>query len=66
MNGSCVYFLGAGASVGAGVPVTDKLLVKILRRLDQTGEQSLLREFCKIFDFRTIREGERPPVVEAM
>lgn len=72
MNGSCVYFLGAGASVGAGVPITEQLLERVLagirrsKRGDRTKPQTRLLEFCETFDLGQADEGERPPIVEAI
>ncbi len=60
-----VYFLGAGASADAGVPVTGQLLSKIIQR-SQRKRRSLHR-FISDLGFLPRQDGaNRPPIVDVI
>jgi len=52
---STVYFLGAGASADAGVPLTDDLLRGIVRRIKAREERRTLLRFIDTFGFLRVR-----------
>jgi len=58
-----VYFLGAGASADAGVPLTKALLTKIRKNIKG---RSYLNRFIQEFGFLDNQSTGRPPIAEAI
>ena len=61
---STVYFLGAGASADAGVPLTNILLRKIANRIRR--RKGVLSTFIKAFGFLKADSSGRPPIVDVI
>ncbi len=60
-----VYFLGAGASADAGVPVTGKLLSKIMQH--SPSKRKALHKFISVLGFLQKQGGDnRPPIVDVI
>ena len=57
MASSTVYFLGAGTSAEAGIPLTGSLLKQVVTRAE-TAQSSELTQFIKTFGFHSAAEGE--------
>lgn len=61
-----VFFLGAGASADAGVPLTEALLARVARLSRNAGNLLPLARYISQFDFARSLEQRRPPIVDAV
>ena len=64
MGTATVYFLGAGASKDAGVPLTLGLLPRVKANIRKRSRRGELRHFIKTFDTGSSGQSGRPPIVE--
>lgn len=66
MTDRTVYFLGAGASADAGVPLTNELLRHVARNARRSKSLAPLAKFIDTFDYARSQHRLRPPIVDAV
>ena len=64
MDTATVYFLGAGASKDAGIPVTAGLLPRVKANIRDRSDRDDLRRFVQTFDTGGSGQSGRAPIVE--
>ena len=64
MDTATVYFLGAGASKDAGIPLTAGLLPRVKANIRDRSDRDDLRRFVQTFDTGGSGQSGRAPIVE--